>query len=189
MARIIAGEAGSVPLTVPSGPTRPTSDRVKEALFSALEHRINLAGATIVDLYAGSGALGLEALSRGASKLIAVESHRQAGDVIRRNVATVRAALSHEAQVQVHTSTVSGFLATHPELGDVDVVFLDPPYDLSDESLHQVLRDLARLIGEHTLVIVERRRDRGDTSWPEGFALLSHKTYGDTQVATLELSR
>lgn len=189
MARIIAGDAGSIPLKVPQGPTRPTSDRVREALFSSLLHRIDLADAVVVDLYAGSGALGLEALSRGARKLIAVESHRGAAEVIRENARVIRAAIGRELDIHVEHKSVSAFLSSHPQLGGVDVVFMDPPYDLSNDSVQAALVDLERLVDPGTLIVVERRAHRDTVAWPQGFAVLSEKVYGDTAVTTLEVSR
>src|SRR5918992_2685504 len=98
MARIIGGVAGGRRLAVPARGTRPTPDRVREALFSALEHDPGLAGAAVLDLCAGSGALGLEALSRGAAHALFVESDRRAAGVLRRNAAALGFA---EAEVRV----------------------------------------------------------------------------------------
>ena len=101
MTRIIAGQAGSIRLDTPGAITRPTSDRVREAIFSALESRLSLTGTTVLDLYAGSGALGLEALSRGAQTLIASERDRTAFAVLRANTTTVAAALDHPVETDI----------------------------------------------------------------------------------------
>lgn len=150
---------------------------------------MDLEGSSVVDLYAGSGALGLEAVSRGASALIAVESHRGACQAIRRNVESVRRAVGRELRVAVHQSTVSSFLVSHPDLSHVDVVFIDPPYDVGDESVAVMLTELSRLLPDGALIVLERRAKGNTPEWPVGLVPLSDKTYGDTRVFTLELSR
>lgn len=158
-------------------------------MFSALEHRVDLHGATVLDLFAGSGALGLEALSRGASTLLSVESHRGACDVVRYNQQTVARAVGREVSTSVYCQPVARFLSSSPDLREVTVVFLDPPYDLSEESLTAVLTDLVRLLSPGALLIVERSAKSPEPSWPGSLEKLAGKTYGDTQVFTLELSR
>lgn len=188
MSRIIAGAAGSLGLKVPQGNTRPTSERVREAIFSSLEHRVNLDGAHVLDLYAGSGALGFEALSRGAVSLIAVDQDRRADQALRANASTVSAALPWPVSIDTKCQTVDSFLKTPPHLGDVDVVFIDPPYEVPNETISRVVETLTER-APHALVIVERSTKMGTPDWPEGAKLVSEKTYGDTQVFTLELSR
>jgi 16S rRNA (guanine966-N2)-methyltransferase len=175
--RVIAGTAGGRELRTPAGRgTRPTSDRVREALFSALEARDALSGARVLDLYAGSGALGLEAASRGAAEVTLVESDRAAASVIRDNAARLG------LQVSVLPQTVSSALggAARP----VDLVFLDPPYDLPEESLGA---DLAVLVSrgwlaEHALVVVERSKRSAEPTWPAGLEPERMKKYGETVV-------
>ena len=102
MTRIIAGSAGGRTLRTPPGAgTRPTSDRVREAIFSALQARDALSGARVLDLYAGSGALGLEAASRGAASVLLVESDARAVSVIRDNIAAYRHIVANPASVAI----------------------------------------------------------------------------------------
>ena len=132
--RIISGQAGGRRLRTPAGGgTRPTSDRVREALFSALESRDAVQGAHVMDLYAGSGALGLEAASRGAASVLLVESDRGAIGVIRANIADVGA-----AGARVQAGTVEAALDRTPTLA-YDLVLADPPYDVDEDSLAAVL--------------------------------------------------
>jgi len=138
--RIISGQAGGHRLRTPAGGgTRPTSDRVREALFSRLDHLDALEGARVLDLYAGSGALGLEAASRGATDVHLVESDRAAAAVARGNAATIGAVLP-ASTVRVHAVTVERFLLAGPHAGErAALVFLDPPYDLDEHHLADVL--------------------------------------------------
>jgi 16S rRNA (guanine966-N2)-methyltransferase len=155
MTRIISGTAGGRALrTLDGAGTRPTTDRVREALFSRLEHRGLLDGTHVLDLYAGSGALGLEAASRGADQVLLVESNRRAVGVIRHNIGTVG-----RSGVRVLLDTVARVLRAGPPGGTrMDLVLVDPPYELSEEAL---AADLAALV-EHdwlarvALVVVER---------------------------------
>ncbi|GAA4108846.1 16S rRNA (guanine(966)-N(2))-methyltransferase RsmD [Knoellia locipacati] len=177
MTRIIAGTAGGRELRTPPGRgTRPTSDRVREALFSALEARDALAGARVMDLYAGSGALGLESASRGAAEVTLVESDRAAASVVRDNAARLG------LRASVLPTTVSSALAGAPR--PLDLVFLDPPYDLSEESL---AGDLAALVDrgwlvEDALVVVERSKRSAEPAWPEGLVPERLKKYGETVI-------
>lgn len=177
--RIIAGTARGARLDVPGSGTRPTSDRVRESLFGALDSADAIAGAHVLDLYAGSGALGLEALSRGAASTDLVERGRQAAAVIRRNVAIVAKAGAPTARV--HEGAVLAFLQR--AAGPFDLVFSDPPYDLDDAAMTADLVALAPLLSPHALVIVERAR----RSTPPDFAAaglepLREKAYGDTAL-------
>ena len=173
----MAGTAGGRRLKVPPKGTRPTSERVREALFNALETAGELDGARVLDLYAGSGALGLEALSRGAADALFVESDRRALDVLRGNVAalglggTVRAG-------QVETVVAA------PAPARFDLVLADPPYAVDAAALGKVLAALAEggWLGESALVVVERAARDGEPDWPAGFSLTRAKKYGDTAV-------
>ncbi|MGE3811421.1 MAG: 16S rRNA (guanine(966)-N(2))-methyltransferase RsmD [Candidatus Nanopelagicales bacterium] len=187
MTRIIAGAARGRRLAVPPAGTRPTSDRVREALMSALEHELGtLGGARVADLYAGSGAVGLEALSRGAAHALLVERDRRAADVLRRNVATVGvegAAVMADDVVRLAAGPPPA--ASRPPY---DLVFLDPPYDVPDDVVAEVLSGLGAhgWLGEGSLVVVERARPRrGDLpAWPEGYEGLKDRTYGETVLRT-----
>lgn len=181
MTRIVAGLARGRQLAVPPGnTTRPTSDRVREALFASLSADLGgFDGLAVADLYAGSGAVGLEALSRGARSALFVESDRRAADVIRRNIKTV--GLSSARVVSLRVERVA---AGEPQDGPYDVVFLDPPYVVTDAALHGVLADLLTYgwLGPEAVVVVERATRGGDFAWPEGFADDRTRAYGETTL-------
>jgi 16S rRNA (guanine966-N2)-methyltransferase len=177
--RIIAGTARGARLDVPNSGTRPTSDRVRESLFGALESADAIEGARVLDLYAGSGALGLEALSRGATSTDLVERGRQAAAVIRRNATTVAKAGAPTARV--HEVAVHTFLQRAS--GPFDLVFCDPPYDLDDEALTADLIALAPLLSPQALVVIERaRRSTPPDLAAAGLELVRDKSYGDTAL-------
>lgn len=177
MTRIIAGSAGGRRLRTPPGSgTRPTSDRVREALFSRLAHLDALTGAHVLDLYAGSGALGLEALSRGAASAQLVESDRRAAQVCREN-----AAATGLSGVRVQASTVERFLATGGG-GSVDLAFLDPPYDLDEPRLQSVLEALIEWLAPDALVVVERSARSPEPIWPADVELLGPRRHGETTL-------
>lgn len=178
MTRIVAGAAGGRRLRVPEQGTRPTSERVREALFSALAARIDLDGARVLDLYAGSGALGLEALSRGAAHVQLVESNARAAGVVRANVAEVGL-----PGAVVTTAPAAAVVAGTPD-GEYDVVVLDPPYALDSDELGRVLTGLAAngWVGEGSLVALERATRSPETVWPDGFEVEKARKYGDTRV-------
>ena len=182
MTRIIAGRAGGRTIATPRGAgTRPTTDRVREAIFSRVEALLDLDGARVLDLYAGSGALGLEALSRGASALLAVERHRPTAGLVERNAAT----LNLPGQVQVRAGAVERVLADEdPGREGFDLVLADPPYPLAEEELTRVLGLLvtAGWLTEDALVVVERSTRSPAPGWPLGLEHLDTRTYGETAV-------
>lgn len=180
MTRIIAGRARGLRLDVPGSGTRPTSDRVRESLFGALDSLDAIAGARVLDLYAGSGALGLEALSRGALSVDLVERSRQAAVIVRRNVTTVGRSLNNPA-AHVHESSVSTFLKR--PTGPYDLVFTDPPYDLDDASMTSDLIALAPRLSEDAVVVIERaRRSTPPDVVAAGLEVFREKAYGDTAL-------
>jgi len=182
MTRIVAGFAGSLTLAVPKLGTRPTSDRVREAIFSALDARDGVRGARVLDLYAGSGALGLEAASRGARIVTLVENNFGAAQLCRKNAAAVtRAAPARSAPaIRVSTQAVQSFLAGTGE--GFDLVFLDPPYDLGEAELGATLAALAPLLDPEALVVVERSSRSPEPDWGAHLELDRRKDYGDTTV-------
>lgn len=182
MTRIISGFAGSLSLSVPKQGTRPTSDRVREAIFSALEAQDAIRRARVLDLYAGSGALGLEAASRGAASVTLVEKHAGAAQLCRRNVESVRrAAPKRDApDIRVSTQAVQTFLSG--ATGRYDLVFLDPPYDLGDQELAKALAMLAPLLSEDAVVVVERNVRSPEPGWDPSLEFTKRKDYGDTSV-------
>jgi 16S rRNA (guanine966-N2)-methyltransferase len=178
--RIIGGSAGGRRLKAPSGEnTRPTSDRVREALFSSLDSELgSIAGLRFLDLYAGSGAVGLEARSRGAGVVTLVEHDRRTSALIRDNLRTLGF-----TQVEVVADTVGRLLATSPR-APYDVVFVDPPYALGTEVVHanlEALRD-RQWLAEGALVVVERATRSGPVAWPDGLAALRSRRYGETTL-------
>ncbi|GAA1273429.1 16S rRNA (guanine(966)-N(2))-methyltransferase RsmD [Saccharothrix xinjiangensis] len=178
MTRIVAGVAGGRRLQVPPRGTRPTSERVREALFSALENLVDLDGAVVLDLYAGSGALGFEALSRGAARATFVESDKRAAEVLKGNAK----ALGLPGAV-VLTRTAEAVVAVPPE-EPCDVVFADPPYAVGDDQLNRVL---SALVGNGwtapgSLVVVERDARGAEPVWPRAVESLRGKRYGDTAL-------
>jgi len=177
MTRIIGGSAGGRRLQTPPGDaTRPTADRVREALFSALEAELgSLHGLRFLDLYAGSGAVGLEAASRGAVGVTAVESDRRTARVVAAN------ATSLGFEVDVRPQAVATVLAAAPAAA-YDVVFLDPPYPLAGEDVARVLGLLVThgWVVPGGAVVVERSARSVEPGWPEGLALRRRKKYGET---------
>ena len=175
MARIIGGVAGGRRIAVPPAGTRPTSDRVREALFSALEARGAIEDAEVLDLYAGSGALGIEALSRGASTAVLVERDPRACAVIQANIAVagVRGAL-------VRRASVPAYLRRTP--GPVDLVLVDPPYADSVDSVDAVVALLPRWTRSGALVVVERDARSPAPTWPDGLEPEEPRTYGETTL-------
>ena len=153
MTRIVAGSAKGRTLAVPKSGTRPTSERVREALFSRLDHMSVLDGAVVLDLYAGTGALGLEALSRGAATATLVERASGAARVATSNMrSTGLSARVVTADARAYLAARSGQALS----GEVDLVFIDPPYDIAEVDMTAVLEGLAPWIGPDALVVVER---------------------------------
>ena len=179
MARVIAGEAGGRRLAVPDGrETRPTSDRAREGLFATVASIVGpLTGTRVLDLYAGSGAVGLEALSRGASRVLLVESGARASAVIRQNIE----ALGLPGATLI-ADRVERVLAHEPP-GDerYDVAFADPPYAMADAEISRVLSLLADegWLARDALVIVERATRSGPVRWPDGFVPDRARKYGE----------
>ncbi|MES2093058.1 MAG: RsmD family RNA methyltransferase [Actinomycetota bacterium] len=182
MTRIIAGFAGSIALKTPGAGTRPTSDRVREAIFSALEARGVIEGARVLDLYAGSGALGLEAASRGAAFVRLVERSGAGTTVCRSNSAAVlaRAPGGSSLGIEVSGRLVQSFLTSNPETWDL--VFLDPPYDLAEAELAGNLRSLAPRLEADAVLCLERGSRSPEPTWPPGIELDRRTVYGDTTL-------
>jgi 16S rRNA (guanine966-N2)-methyltransferase len=181
MTRVIAGAAGGRRLAVPPGDgTRPTSDRAKEGLFSTWEAlRGTLRGARMIDLYGGSGAVGLEALSRGAEHVLLVEADPRAARVIRENVETLGL-----PGAEVRAGRAERILAGSPPERPYDLVFLDPPYALEEAEVREILLTMRTRgwLDADAIATVERstRSTRGgEFGWPEGFEALRARRYGE----------
>jgi 16S rRNA (guanine966-N2)-methyltransferase len=182
--RVIAGTAGGLPLVAPKrGAARPTTDRVKESMFAALGPE-KLVNAAVLDLYAGSGALAIEALSRGAARAVLVEREHGAVDAIRRNLTTTRL----RGQARVQGSSVATFLnGKAPAEQPFDLVFLDPPYGAAPSEVARVLAGLDEsgwLSGRATIVL-ERASEAGPVPTPASWETTWERAYGDTLVTVL----
>ncbi|MFD7324674.1 16S rRNA (guanine(966)-N(2))-methyltransferase RsmD [Streptomyces sp. NPDC059875] len=178
MTRVIAGTAGGRRLAVPPGNgTRPTSDRAREGLFSTWESLLGtLDGARVADLYAGSGAVGLEALSRGASHALLVEADARAARTVRENVRALGL-----PGAELRTGKAEQIVTGPAPATPYDLVFLDPPYAVSDDDLREILLTLRSggWLSEDALVTVERSTRGGEFGWPAGFEPLRARRYGE----------
>jgi 16S rRNA (guanine966-N2)-methyltransferase len=178
MTRVIAGEAGGRRLAVPPGTTtRPTSDRAREGLFASLLSELGtFDGRRVLDLYAGSGAIGLEALSRGAERVLLVESDPRAAAVIKANVAVVGM-----PGATVAVNRVERLLSRPPAAAaGYDVVLADPPYALAETAVTRVLTLLeGGWLTDGALVVVERATRSGPLDWPPGYLPSKSRRYGE----------
>jgi 16S rRNA (guanine966-N2)-methyltransferase len=183
--RIVAGEFKGRRLRMPRGaPTRPTADRVREALFSMLG---DVAGARVLDLYAGSGALGIEALSRGAASAVFVEQDARAAAAIKANLDTVG------AQAEIRRQDALAFIReraialaraepapSRTADGPYDLVFCDPPYDSGPRIAGPLAERLPALLSDDARIVTESdKRNPIELAFP----LLRERTYGDTRIA------
>jgi 16S rRNA (guanine966-N2)-methyltransferase len=167
---------------VPRTGTRPTTDRVRESLFNVLAARIDLTGATVLDLYAGSGALGLEALSRGAASAMFVEANDRAAAVIAKNIASLGV-----AGATLRRGAVAAVLAAGTDR-PVDLVLADPPYDVSEAEVNEMITALAKnnWTTAGTVVVVERGTGSTLLAWPDGWQVWPTRSYGDTRLDMAE---
>lgn len=180
--RIIAGEFRGRTLQAPKGcTTRPTTDRVRESLFSAIVSHMGpqLAGAVVLDPFAGSGALGLEALSRGAARVVFAEKDRSAIAALERNID----ALGVRDRVRVHRADAFSLAAQGVFSGPFSLILLDPPYKLVPSEITGLLGELAHQgrMADGALLAWEHGSDVA-AEWPEGFEPVQHKTYGPTRI-------
>jgi len=184
--RIVAGKFRGAQIEAPKGPgTRPTSDRVRQALFNVLEHgapRFAFEGARVLDLFAGSGALGLEALSRGARFCLFVEESAGARAAIRRNVETLN--LTGVTKIWRRDATRLGEAGT---LVPFQLIFCDPPYGkgLGERALAEALDK--GWVEQGAIAVLEERA--GGVIWPAGFAEIDRRCYGDTEIAIARAGR
>lgn len=180
MTRLVAGELGGRRLAVPAGRgTRPTSERVREALFNALGAMLELDGARVADLYAGSGALGFEALSRGCGHALFVEDDARAVAALRRNIA----ALGVGGTARLAAAPVRRVLA-EPPAEPYHLVVADPPYDLSRDALADVLAALVAggWLAEEAVLVLERSTRSGPPRWADGLTEIRSRRYGETTL-------
>ncbi|NLP38451.1 MAG: 16S rRNA (guanine(966)-N(2))-methyltransferase RsmD [Corynebacterium pollutisoli] len=176
MTRIISGEARGRRIKVPPAGTRPTSDRAREGLFSSLQVRFGFADARVLDLFAGSGALGLEAASRGAAEVVLVENNPAAVKIIRHNADVVK-----HPRVSIEETKASTYLA-HAPREHFTMVLADPPYELTDEAVVEMLEALKPALVDGAAVVVERHVSSPETAWPPEYVpttqKLKKRTYG-----------
>ncbi|ASX01613.1 16S rRNA (guanine(966)-N(2))-methyltransferase RsmD [Mycobacterium intracellulare] len=182
MTRIIGGVAGGRRIAVPPRGTRPTTDRVRESLFNILTARRELRGLAVLDLYAGSGALGLEALSRGAASALFVESDPRTASVIARNIDTLGLPGATLRRGAVAAVLSAGTAAP------VDLVLADPPYDVAAAEVEAVLAALIAhgWVREGAVAVVERAAGGAPLSWPPGWSVWPQRVYGDTRLELAE---
>jgi 16S rRNA (guanine966-N2)-methyltransferase len=175
MTRIISGAAGGRRIKVPKAGVRPTGDRAREALFNALSHLLDLRGATVLDLYAGSGALGLEALSRGAASAVFVESGPGVLPVLKENLASLGLPGG-----RVVAGSVPKVVTGHAP-AVFDLVMADPPYDTPQEEVVTVLEGLhaGGWLAPDAVVVVERPSREEPFEWPTPFTGLRDRRYGE----------
>ena len=187
MSRIISGVAGSIRLAGAAPGTRPTSDRVKESLFGALEADGAIENARVLDLFAGTLALGLEALSRGAESLVAIEKHRPALEVCLKNASSVGTALNAAGRrppMEIKLTDAFSYLAGTPK--EFDLVLADPPYDLAPEKVAQLLSLIGHVISDDGVVVLEQAGTVVSLEIPNSRELWSRREYGDTSVWMLK---
>jgi len=194
MTRVIAGSLKGRRLLVPDEGVRPTSDKVREAIFSSLQSRFDFEGARVLDLFAGTGALGIEALSRGARFAALVESNPATARTLKKNIESL--SLTNNTQVVVRKvgSYLNDALAADRAKSDsssFDLVFLDPPYDLEGAEVDDALGDLANsgLLAPGAMVVIERPTKSTSPTWPEAIDEQLRRTYGDTTVWYGEMCR
>lgn len=186
--RVISGRFKGVALATPKTGTRPTTDRTKEAIFSHLDSWGVLDDARVLDLFAGTGALGIEALSRGACELVAVESSRPAAALITKTLADLKKNRSWSDNLRARV-LVKKAEAVADGFGEpFDVIFIDPPYAYETEACDQLLADLAAgsATNEHTVIMLERSIRSDDPSAPEGWEITEQRNYGETAVFYIE---
>lgn len=181
--RIIAGLAKGRTLSTVAGATRPTSDRAREGLFSSLLSEFgDFTALNVLDLFAGSGAIGLEALSRGASLVHAVEKNEAACRTITKNAELV-AKSKVPGQFHLYSMSAQRFLEV-PAPAKYDIVYIDPPYDFSDVELYKCLVQLRSggFVKDDAVIAVERASKSGSMKWPTGFEAIRERNYGQAVI-------
>lgn len=188
MTRIISGRLRGLSITVPPAGTRPTTDRVREALFSAIDSRVDLDGAAVLDLFAGSGALGLEALSRGADTAWFVEENPRAVACLKKNTAGASSSCPSLSTTVRRAALPAAVEGDCPVPGGFHLVLADPPYERSAVLDEPVLAALLEggWLAEDALVVWERSKRDPAIRWPAGYDVIFERTYGET---TIEMAR
>ena len=188
--RVISGRFKGVALTTPKPGTRPTTDRTKEAIFSHLDSWGVLDDAHVLDLFAGTGALGIEALSRGARELVAVESSAPAATLIAKTLTTLKHNRSWETGMvaRVVKARAEKYAAAATAVSPFEGIFIDPPYAFETESCNRLLAGLADggLTNERTVIVLERSTRSEEPSAPVGWTITDRRDYGETAVYYIE---
>ena len=188
--RVISGRFKGMALTTPKPGTRPTTDRTKEAIFSHLDSWGVLDDARVLDLFAGTGALGVEALSRGARELVAVESAAPAAALIAQTLTALKRNRAWEPgmSARVIKARAEKYVASTSAVAPFDVIFIDPPYAFETEACNQLLADLAarELTGDGTVIMLERSTRSAEPTAPEGWTISDRRDYGETAVYYIE---
>ena len=183
--RIIAGSAkGKVLISPPDSRTRPTSDRAREGLFSSLESEFSsLVGLTFLDLFAGSGAVGVEALSRGAAVVHSVESEGDVGAISISNFQLVKSAAG---SYRVFHSKAERFLESDQaaQKDKYDIIFMDPPYEISNAAIEALLQIIVtrELLQPHGIVAIERESKSAPFTWPHPLEAIKVRSYGQGSI-------
>ncbi|MBT1160337.1 16S rRNA (guanine(966)-N(2))-methyltransferase RsmD [Bifidobacterium sp. SO1] len=192
--RVISGRFKGVALTTPKTGTRPTTDRTKEAIFSRLDSWGVLDDARVLDLFAGTGALGIEALSRGARELVAIEANGPAAALIAKTLTALKhnkawrpdmgARVIKAKAEKFAAPAASGAAAARP----FDVIFIDPPYAFETQACERLLADLVAsgMAGERTVIVLERSARSEEPAMPAGWEISERRDYGETAVFYLE---
>lgn len=190
--RVISGRFKGVALTTPKAGTRPTTDRTKEAIFSHLDSWGVLDDARVLDLFAGTGALGIEALSRGARELVAVESSAPAAALIAQTLTALKHNRSWELgmSARVIKARAEKYAACASAVAPFDLIFIDPPYAFETNDCNQLLADLAsrELTSSNTVIILERSTRSEEPTAPENWEITDRRDYGETAVYYIEPS-
>ncbi len=179
--RIIAGSSKGKGLLSPTGKTRPTSDRAREGLFSSLESEFgSMSELNFLDLYSGSGAVGVEALSRGAANVYSVEDHAPTASIASKNFALVNSA---SGKFTVLTSSAERFVGTPHQLA-FDIIFMDPPYDVANDVIEKLLSDICtnNLLKRNGIVAIERETKKAQFTWPAPFIAEKVRSYGQGSI-------
>lgn len=189
--RVISGRFKGVALATPKTGTRPTTDRTKEAMFSRLDAWGVLDGARVLDLFAGTGALGIEALSRGGRELVAVEASKPAATLIVKTIAQLKRnrSWSSDLAARVLVRKAEAYVASGVgAAGAFDVIFIDPPYAFETEACDRLLADLAAngFAGDDTVIVLERSARSDAPIPPAGWEITDHRDYGETAVFYIE---
>ena len=179
--RIIAGAAKGKTLLSPPETTRPTSDRAREGLFSSLESEFgSIDGLNFLDLFSGSGAVGAEALSRGAAEVYSVEQHEFTAALAENNFQSIK---NVDGSFHVIATSAHRFLSTAANI-DFDIIFMDPPYNLDNQEIEEMLAIISErgLLRAHGLIAVERETKNKPFTWPAPFELEKIRSYGQGSI-------